>query len=182
MINDIKKFVDTFFDKLLIEINNIDITLNKKDVYIIKLDTPNSEILIWTYGKTFEAIQDILRNTLSHKFDKKIMLQLEINNYVHNKDSKLFSLVDKEIKHAKEVWRNMKLPVLNWYERKKVHWYISELNDSEIRTESIWEWKERRLFIMLNSIESKPNYNNNNNNNKEIKHKKLEIDIDWNDI
>jgi hypothetical protein len=68
----------------------------------------------------------------------------------------------------------MKLPVLNGYERKKVHWYISDLNDSEIRTESRGEGRERRLFIMLNrnsrlSLPSKSN-------------SKLEIDIDWDDI
>ena len=88
----------------------------------------------------------------------------------------------EKIEYAKKVGRNMKLPVLNPYERKKVHSYIADKNDTEIKTESKWEWKERRLFIILSdNLRKNPN-NDNIPSFNSIKPTKLEIDIDWDDI
>ena len=67
----------------------------------------------------------------------------------------------------------MKLPYLNAYERKKVHDYVSKLEDKEIKTQSRWEKKDRRLYIILTKNDIKKD---------NIKHQKLEIDIDSIDI
>jgi predicted RNA-binding protein Jag len=173
MIEQIKDFSIIFFEKLSIEIDNLDVISEWENIFYLKIKTPDSWILIWTHGSVFESLQSLFRNIFRGKFDANIKIYFKINDYVHNKDAKLFSFIDKEINKAKETWRNMKLPVLNWYDRKKVHSYIADLNDSEIITESRWEGKERRLFLLLVK------------NNKSIPKKiisKLEIDIDGDDI
>ncbi len=176
MIDEIREFSEMFFNKIGVEIDSFDVILEQEDIYFIKIETPDSGILIWNHWSTFESIQWLLRNIFSNKYDRKIRLHLEINDYIHNKDAKLFAFIDKKISFAKEVNRNIKLPVLNWYERKKVHSYVSDLNDTDIKTESRWEWKDRRMFIILvNKVE-------NNYKKPEKKWSGLEIDIDWDDI
>ena len=174
MLKEIEWFAEVFFEKLNIDIDFLEVVLEAEDIFFVKVDSPDSGLIIWNHWTNFEAIQSMFRNIFSNKYDKKIKLHLEINDYVHNRDAKLFAFIDKEIEKAKSTGRNMKLPVLNWYERKKVHSYVHKLGDNMIKSESKWGWKERRMFIIYlwNKTEKFP----------EIKHTKLEIDIDWDDI
>ena len=174
MKEEIKNIVLEFFNKMWINIDNILIEEELENVFLIKIETQDSWLLIWTHWTTFESIQNIFRSIFFTKYERKIKIHIEINDYIHNKDEKLFAFIDREIARAKETWRNMKLPKFSSYERKKIHDYIGTLNDSEIFTKSKWEWSERRLYIFLNS-----------HNQYEQKKKEtiwLTIDIDWDDI
>lgn len=175
MIDDINKFSLNFFEKLNIDIENLKVITEEIDIFFIKLQTSDSWILIWNHGSVFESIQWIFRKIFREKFGEDIRVHIEINDYIHNRDAKLFAFIDKEVSKAKETGRNMKLPNLNAYERKKVHSYVAHLKNSEIITKSKWEWRERRLYIM---------HKNKNLAPKPIKivSSKLEIDIDWDDI
>jgi len=173
MISEIKEFSEEFFNKMWVKIDSLDVIVEWDDIYFIKITSPDSAILIWKHWVVFESIQSILRNIFSNKYDKKVRLHLEINDYIHNKDSKLFSLVDLKISLAKKTWENIMLPVLNWYERKKVHSYVVKLWDESIKSKSRWEWKNRRIYIIVDK---------NNFKTPEITHSKLEIDIDGDDI
>ena len=173
MLNEIQNLSREFFEKLGIDISKLEVVKEEENIFFIKLETKDSAILIWKYWVNFEAVQNLLRSIFSNKYDEKIKIHFEINDYIHNKDAKLFAFIDKEIARAKETWRNMKLPYLNAYERKKVHDYVSKLEDKEIKTESRWEKKDRRLYIILTKNDIKK---------ESTKHKKLEIDIDSIDI
>ena len=177
MIEEIKEISKTFFDKLWIELTSLEVNEEITDIFYIKIDTIDSSLLIWTHGVTFEALQGLLRTLFSQKYDRKIRLHLEINDYIHNKDAKLFALIDREILRAKETGRNMKLPYLNGYERKIVHSYVHKLGDSEIRSKSMWEGADRRMYIILTK-----NWVFKKEEVWERRHTKLEIDIDSNDI
>ena len=174
MIEQIKEFSKAFFEKLWIELDSFDVILEQEDKYIIKIETADFDILIWDHWTTFESVQGILRNIFSNKYDKKIKLHLKINNYKHNRDSKLFAMIDIKISFAKKTGDNIELPLLNGYERKKVHSYVHSLKDDTIKTKSRWEWKNRKMFIVFG----------NNTITKKIEKKwsGLEIDIDWDDI
>lgn len=172
MLAAIKEFCTEFFEKIWIDFTDLEVRSEWEDIFFVKLETTDSGILIWKHWTVFESIQSLLRNIISNKYDKKIKIHLDINDYIHNKDEKLFSSIDSKIEYAKKVSRNMKLPVLTAYERKKVHSYIADLWDEDIRTESRWEWKDIRLFIVLTNNEYK----------KEKTREKLDIDIDWDDI
>jgi len=130
MIEQIKDFSIIFFEKLHIEIDKLDIISEWENVFFLKIETPDSWILIWTHGSVFESLQWLFRKIFRDKFDRTIKIHFEINDYIHNKDAKLFAFIDKEINKAKETWRNMKLPVLNWYERK---------NHTRFKLISIWQ-------------------------------------------
>ncbi len=179
MLEQIKNFMLSFFEKLSVDITDMNVKQEWDNIFFLKLETKDSWILIWNHGSVFESLQWIFRKILREKFWREIIIHLEINDYIYSKDAKLFAFIEKEINKAKETGRNMKLPVLNSYERKKVHSYIADLNDSEIITESRWEWKQRRLFIVL---EKNLNRNWVAKINTKDTNSKLEIDIDWDDI
>lgn len=159
----IENLVKDFLDKLLITYDSIEVDSENEWIYSIKIKTEESWVLIGPHWKNLEAIEGILKLLISTKFNKKIKLHLEINDYVHSKDEKLFSFVKSKIDLLKNGKDSIILPFLNAYERKKVHSFISEFWDNKIYTKSIWEWSERRLHICRVN-------------------EKITIDIDWCDI
>ena len=174
MIEEIKEFSKTFFEKLWITIDSFDVFLDNSESFIVKIQTPDSEILIWEHWVVFEKIQGILRTIFSNKYDKRINLKLKINNFKYNKDSKLFWMIDEKIKLCKQTWENIELPYLSGYDRKKVHSYVHKLWDSSIKSKSRGEWDNRKMFIALseNKIPEKAVKSGSG----------LEIDIDGDDI
>lgn len=163
LLEEVKEISKIFFEKLCIEIEELDVLQEAENIFYVKLKTPDSWILIWYSGKNLEDVRSILKAILIKKqTDKNIILHVEVNDYLSKKEDKLYSFVMKKIEIAKS-WKDVILPFFNSYERKKIHSYVCELNNSEIFTKSVWEWPERRLHICKKS-------------------KNITIDIDWIDI
>ena len=110
-----------------------------------------------------DAIQNILRLFLSKINNSKIKIHLEINDYRQEKDKRLFDFITSKIESVRKTGKDIMLPYYSAYDRKKIHSFVSVYNDDSIFTKSIWEEKERRLYICK-------------------QWKKLSIDIDWDDI
>ena len=163
MENETEKIINDFFTLLRVKIDNIDISIEEETIYNVKIKTPDSWIIIWPHGKNIDALQSILRLMLSNKLNQKISLHLEINDYIKSKDDRLFDFIKSKIDFVEKSWKDVQLPFLNSYERKKVHSFVADLNKNTISTKSIWEWKERRLHICKETA-------------------RLTIDIDWDDI
>lgn len=164
MQNKMKTVIEEFFKKLNIDIDSIE--LNKSDTdnnFKIKIKTEESGILIGPQGKNLDAIQNIIKIILSKLTWKKIKLQLEINDYSKTKDDRLSDFINKEISYLEKNWKDIKLPFYSSYERKKIHSLVHKMKSDTIFTKSIWEWRERRLYLCK-------------------KTPKLTIDIDWDDI
>ncbi len=163
MDKKILQIINNFFTKLLIDIENIEIIEQKENIYLIKIKTPDSNLVIGTHWNNLKNIEYIIKLLIHKNISENIKIHLEINDYIYNKDKQLFLFIDSKIKIVEQTKKDFKLPFLTAYERKKVHSYIAELNNTNIYTKSIWEWKDRRLYICK-------------------KNEKITIDIDWNDI
>lgn len=166
MQNKITKLVNEFFKKLNIDTTSIEIiNVDKTNTFNIKIKTDESWMFIWPHGRTFDALQNILKLMSSKTNWEKIKLHLEINDYMKTKNDRLLDFIKHKIHILEKTWKDITLPFYSSYERKKIHWFVHELKQSWIFTKSVWEWKERRLHIYK----------------EEVKHK-LTIDIDWDDI
>lgn len=152
--------IEEFFKKLCIDIESINVENEDDKIYKIILKTPDSNIVIWNHWKNLDEIRLLLRNILYKTFLENIIIHIEVNDYIQKKDDKLFSFIDNKIDIIKSTWKEIKLPFFNSYERKKIHSYISWLNDDNLYTKSVWEWKERRMYIWR-------------------KEEKITIDMDW---
>ncbi len=149
---NIQEIALSFFEKLCIDIENIEVTQEAENIYYIKLKTPDSWLLIWYSGKTLEDIRSVLKAIISQYWENKnIILHLEVNDYLSKKEDKLHNFIMKKIQLVKSWKWDVILPFFNSYERKKIHSYVCELNDSEIFTKSVGEWAERRLHICKKS-------------------------------
>jgi len=52
------------------------------------------------------------------------------------KDDRLFDFIKSKISYAEKTGKNIVLPFLNSYERKKVHSFVANLNKTYITTKS----------------------------------------------
>jgi len=59
--------------------------------------------------------------------EQNIILHLEVNDYLKSKEERLFSFIESKIAIVEKSGKDLVLPFLTAYERKKVHSYVSEL-------------------------------------------------------
>lgn len=164
MENDIKLMISDFFEKMEISFDNINIVkIDEWNIFNIIIETKESWILIWPHWKNLNIIESILRLMCSKKIWEQTKIHIEVNDYIKSKDDRLFDYIKSKIKLVEKTWKDIQLPYYSSYERKKIHWYVSEIWKKWIYTKSIWEWKERRLYICKQDGS-------------------LTIDIDWDDI
>ena len=164
MENEIKTLISVFFEKLEIQTDSIEVTnTEKSNIFNVKIKTEESGLLIGPHWKNLDALQNILKLISSKKVWERVKLHIEINDYVKTKDDRLLDFIKSKISYLEKTWIDIQLPFYSAYERKKIHWFVSEIKHKWIFTKSIWEWKERRLYICKEEA-------------------KLTIDIDWDDI
>lgn len=163
MSEEIKNYISLFFQGLEIDLNDFTVMIENNSI-IIKIQTKEFWLLIWSHGKTFESILSLLNQIINNKNQEiRYKIKLEINDYKGTRDDRLFSFIQSKIIEVQNTWIECKLPFYSAYERKKIHNFISEIQDKNISTQSRWKDNERRIFIYK-------------------KEKKLTIDIDGNDI
>jgi len=147
---NVKKITSEFFEKMLIEVDSLEVIQEEENIFYVKIKTTQSSLVIGYSGKNLEDIRTILKGILSKINGKNVVLHLEVNDYLSKKEDKLFDFIQKKIEIVK-TGREVILPFFNSYERKKIHGYVSELNDDTIFTKSIGEWEERRMHICKKS-------------------------------
>jgi len=164
MKNDVELLAKELFERLNIELDLLEIKqVEESNIFNIKIETEESGIIIWPNGKNLNIIENILRLMSSRKVWERIKLHIEVNDYMKTKDERLFDFIKAKIRLVEKNWKDIQLPFYSSYERKKIHWFVSELWKKTISTKSSWEWRERRLYICKEAP-------------------KLTIDIDWDDI
>lgn len=147
MENKILEIAKDFFNHLQIKIDKINIEKEKDRIYKMIIQTEESWVLIWFSWQTLESIRRILKIIISNITWEKISLHIEINDYIKEKDKKLYSFIQKKIDYLLESKNEIRLPYFSPYERKKIHNYVNEQKNEHIYTSSKWEWKERRMYI-----------------------------------
>lgn len=162
MLEKIQTITNTFFEKLWTDYSNITITREATNIYKISLKSEDSHLLIGPHGKNLETLTHLLKLMIAKLSKEYINIHLEINDYLEKKDQKLLSFISAKVDYVKKSGKEIVLPFLTAYERKKVHSYVSE-NGGNIFTQSQWEGKERRIHLCK-------------------KDEKMTIDIDGDDI
>jgi len=162
MEENIKNLVLDFFQRLTIKIDACEVVAEEQGIFLVKVKTEESGIVIGPHGKNLETIKFLLKLLISKQMEQNVILHLEVNDYLKAKEERLFNFIESKIQIVKRSWKDLQLPFLTAYERKKVHSYVSDLG-TNIFTKSEWEWKDRRM-----SLCKKPEW--------------LTIDIDWDDI
>ena len=141
-----QELFDTFFRWLGIEVTSVSVTEDGDDISV-KVETPDSPLLIGMHGKNLEIFQHLLGRMAEKKKWQFIHLHLEVNDYMKSKDDRLFRFLDSKIAFVMESGKTIRIPNLNSYERKKAHNYIAEKAINGLGTKSEGEGAERALCL-----------------------------------
>lgn len=149
MNNKIKNIVEEFFNNLWIDIKNINVEEKEKNIFLIKIQTSDSWKIIWPHWKNLDSITNILKIIVLKKINdsEKIKIYLEVNDYLKSKDDRLKDFIISKVKFVEKTWKDLKMPFFSAYDRKKIHDIVANYWNESIFTQSIWEWKERRIHI-----------------------------------
>jgi predicted RNA-binding protein Jag len=102
----------------------------------IRVQTPDSALLIGMHGKNIESFQHLLGRMIEKMTSSHIHVHLEVNDYMKEKDARLFRFLDSKIEFVMSTGKSTRIPNLTSYERKKAHGYIAEKNTLGLSTKS----------------------------------------------
>lgn len=148
MVSDIEQLFNVFFKHIWIPLESLNIVEEKKHTFQVHIQTPDSKILIWKYGKQLDSLEHILKLMWSNITNQSIRIFIKVNDFHQTKDERLYSFIDMKIKECRDRWSNIELPAFEPYQRKKIHDYIQSLENNQITSKSIGEWKQRRMHLI----------------------------------
>lgn len=146
MQESVQTQIQTFFNGLGIVVEALEVNQEGDDINV-RVQTPDSALLIWMHGKNIESFQHLLGRMMEKDLGHHIHLHLEVNDYMKSKDERLFRFLDSKIAFVTSTGKSARIPNLSSYERKKAHGYISEKAISWLKTRSDGEGAERALFL-----------------------------------
>lgn len=149
MVSDMQSLLKTFFQHLWIPLESLEVEAQSDINFCIQIQTPDSALLIGRYGKNIDDLELIIRSFFSQKFQQKIRVRLEINDYKKTRNERLIDFIAWKIDELKQQKIQIPLPYYDSYQRKKIHDYIHRLKDDQIQSKSTWEGKERRMTLSL---------------------------------
>lgn len=127
--------IDTFFRGLGITIESLEVTQDHESIHI-HLKTPDSALIIGMHGKNIDTIRHLLGRIAEKHTGKFFHIHLEINDYMKEKDERLYRFLDKKIALVRSSGNPIPLPHLDAFERKKAHHYIQSLGIEGLMSES----------------------------------------------
>lgn len=136
MEEQFQSFVETFFEKFGVDYSNISVKQEAEHIYRISLQTKDSALLIGPHGKNLDTLSHILKLLLSKIAGTHLHVHVEVNDYLEKKDEKLLAFIQSKIDLVQKTGKEIILPFLSSYERKKVHSYVSE-HSKNVYTQSL---------------------------------------------
>lgn len=146
MQDTIQILVEKFWRWLGITLEKVETVISGEDIDI-RIQTPDSALVIGMHGKSLESFSHILSRMIEQLTGTFVHVHLEVNDYMKAKDERLFRFLDSKIALVMSTGRPTQVQNLNSYDRKKAHNYISEKAIEKLTTHSEWVGAERILVI-----------------------------------
>lgn len=149
-LSTLTEIAQGFFTSLGIDFTDLEVQVQdaEKNIYLVKIASTDSPLLIGPHGRTLEETQSLLMQMAENKLQNHCLIHLEINDYLAEKQRRLFAIVDRKVDLASRNGIDQVIYDLSGYERKQVHAYISE-KYPDIATKSSDGERGRELHIML---------------------------------
>lgn len=145
--DDLKKYIKEYIENIDKSFRiDIKSEVNEKDNVIkVTLISNNNPILIGKDGKTLEALQNLIRNSIKNQIGIDIKLNIDASNYKRKKEEYFEREIKKIIKEVLQTHVDVKLDPMNSYNRRIVHNLVSKHNN--LKTESVGQEPERYTII-----------------------------------
>lgn len=137
--DDVLKYIKNYIIDVA---KNMGITVNieakKRENYIqINLFSENSSILIGKNGRTMEALQYLIKNSIYNKTGFKINVILDVEDYKEKINKHLEYNVKKIAREVRKTGVDAKLDPMNSYERRIVHNAVNEIKGVSTISEGV---------------------------------------------
>lgn len=137
--DDVVKYIKNYIIDVA---KNMGITVNieakKRENYIqINLFSENSSILIGKNGRTMEALQYLIKNSIFNKTGFKINVILDVEDYKEKINRHLEYNVKKIAREVRKTGVDAKLDPMNSYERRIVHNAVNEIKGVSTISEGV---------------------------------------------
>lgn len=141
----IKAFLSGALENMGLTDAVITVGSREKNVYEVRVEGSHMGVLIGRRGETLDAMQYLISLVVNRKFDDKIRISLDTENYRAKRIAALTTLADKTAAKAIKYKKNMTLEPMSPYERRIIH---ATLNGRDhISTSSIGSEPKRRVVI-----------------------------------
>lgn len=139
---DLTKIAQTFFTSFDPEAK---MTVEDKDGWWVKVESPNSGHLIGKMGETLEAIQYILRLMISETAGEFIPVIVDVDSYKEKRQQEIAELAVAMAQNVKTSGYGQEMKPMSAYERRLVH--VALKGFAGVIADSIGEGELRRIEI-----------------------------------
>ena len=144
---DIAKEVKEYLNEVTTGLGlKVNFELKSDDEHIIiKMYSDNNAILIGKNGQTLKALETLVRQMIQTKYNARLKITLDVENYKEKIESHLIRLAKKTAKEVVKTNIEVALDNMNSYERRIVHNALT--NFKGITSESEGEEPNRHIVI-----------------------------------
>lgn len=119
------------------------------NTFYVSIETSSSNLLIGWHGETIAAIQHTLKCILwKQKIGNDIQVIVDVDGYKKRQEESVIKLAERKAEYSVESQREIKLPPMNAYFRRKVHLFLADKFKDKVTTESTGEGQDRAIKII----------------------------------
>jgi len=144
---DVKSFIKDYL-KTIGENMGVDVQLEVReddDVFNVTMVSNNNPIIIGKDGRTIDALQLMLRQSLQNQTSIQVKVNLDASNYKAKKMKRFEYEIKNIVRDVQRTKTEAKLDAMNSYQRRAIHSLISGYTNVE--TESMGEEPNRYVVI-----------------------------------
>ena len=147
----IKETLEKLLEVLGVNFTGVTIKKSDYDVFYAQIETNNSSLLIGWHGETISAIQHILKCLLWKQGATGVaQVVVDVDGYKKRQEDSVIKLAERKAEYAIESQKEVRLPPMNPYFRRKVHMHLanSDKYKDYVLTESIGSDPDRSIKII----------------------------------
>lgn len=147
----IKETLERLLDVMKISYTGVKITKEGEHAYYAEIETENSSLLIGWHGETIGALQHILKCLVwKQGVSSETQIILDVDSYKRRQEESVIHLAERKAELAIAEHREIRLPPMNAYFRRKVHTHLAETKPfkGKVTTDSVGEGESRQVVIL----------------------------------
>ncbi len=147
----IKETLEEILQVMQVEFSGVSVEKESDTSFYVSIDTSNSNLLIGWHGETIAAIQHILKCLLwKKKLGGKVQVIVDVDGYKKRQEESVIKLAERKAEYAIETQKEVILPPMNPYFRRKIHLHLanSEQFKDHVETTSVGERQNRAVKIL----------------------------------
>ena len=147
----IKETLEKLLEILGVSFTGVKINKESDTTYYAQIETENSSLLIGWHGETISAIQHILKCLLwKQGAETGTQVIVDVDGYKKRQEESVIKLAERKAEYAIESQKEVRLPPMNPYFRRKVHLHLAESDKYKdvVTTESVGAEPDRAIKII----------------------------------